>query len=434
MKSFTERNPKTIGAVAVIVMAALVCAVIFLNRSIFESGYRVSARLPAAAGIGKGTTVLLAGVKVGTVDSVTVDGNAVDAAMTINDGVVLPHRTDAAVQVQTLLGVMDVALKPVGGWSDPLRPGAMITDTSVPTEVYQLRNAAGHLLSRSDAKALNGVVQSMAAITKGKQQQVAQIIDGLGKLTTTVDARSGQVSQLIDSAKTVSTTLAQHDQQLATVVQDLGTVAGGLASHSAQLASLIDNVDAMASETDGLVGQDRPQLDALLHQLHTTLGVVGQHQDDLAQAVGYLGAAVKGFASVGYSGADDTPNSWANIYVNAVGMTPLSGVLGPCGSLTEALTEILGPTPLACGRRTGPLPGTNPSNLAPGPGVDGGARPGSGGSGSGSGGSGSGSGGSGSSGSGSGTSGPPAGLPAGPDSGLGGLSQLFAPLTGGAGR
>ena len=424
MKAFTERNPKVIGAVVVAVTAALVCAVVVLNRSIFRSGYEVSARFPTAAGIGKGTDVLLAGVKVGTVGSVTIDGNAVDATMTIDHGVVLPHETDAAIQVQTLLGVMDVSLQPVSGWSSPLRPGALLTHTSVPTELYQLRNEAGHVLSTSDAKAFNSLVQSLADITKGKQHQVAQIIQGLGALTTTVNRRSGEVSQLITSAKAVSGTLAQHDQQLATIIQDLGTVASGLATHSAELAGLIDNVDAMAAQTNGLVGQDRPQLNSLLAQLHGVLGVVGQHQDDLAQAVGYLGAALKGFASVGYSGPNDTPNSWANIYVNTVGMTPLSGVLGPCGALTAALTEILGPTPLTCSQRTGPLPGTNPSNLTPGPAVDGGAGAGAGAGGSGRSGAGSGSGSS--VGSGTGSS-----LPAGPNSGLGGLSRLSGALAGG---
>ncbi|HVX23236.1 MAG TPA: MCE family protein [Acidimicrobiales bacterium] len=416
MRAFTERNPKAIGAVALAVMAVVVLGVIFLNRSVLQSGYPVSARFSNAAGIGKGTEVLLAGVHVGSVSSVTIHGNAVDAAMTIDDGVVLPRHTTAAVQVETLLGVVDVRLDPVSGWSAPLRPGAVITDTSVPTELYQLRNTAGKLLDKTDARALNRVVSSLAAITKGKQRQVAEIIDGLGKLTATVDGRRAQVSQLIDSANTVSSALATKDQQLASVIDNLDTVAAGLSTHSGDLASLIDNVDAMATQTNSLVGQDRPQLAALLDNLHATLGVVGQHQDDLAQAVSYLGAALKGFASVGYSGPTDTPNSWANIYVNTATVTNAYGVLGPCGVLDDVLDATLGPTPLACTAQTGPLPGTTPSNVAPGSGTTTTVpanRTGSSGS--------------------AGAAGATAGRSAGtgPNSGLGGLAQLLGPLAGG---
>jgi phospholipid/cholesterol/gamma-HCH transport system substrate-binding protein len=434
VKAFTERRPVAVGLVALVVMAAAVLAVLFLNRGIFRSGYQVSATFADAAGIGPGTQVLLAGVAVGTVGSVQVDGNRVDAVMTINNGVVLPRHTDADIQVETLLGVVDVMLEPVSGWSWPLRQGAVITDTSIPTEFYQLSNTAGRLLQHADARALNQLVTSLAAITQGKQRQVGEIIHGLGKLTATVDQRRGQVSQLIDAATTLSTTLADHDQQLSSVIDNLDTVAAGLSAHSADLASLIGNIDAVAGQTNSLVGQNQSKLQGLIQNLDATLGVVDQHQDDLAQAVSYLGAALRGFASVGYSGPNDTPNTWANIYNNVLGTTGAYGVLSPCGALDQALDEILGPTPLACDQQAGPLPGTAPSNLSPGPAVDGGSTatagsapgtaPGGGTAGS----TGAGSGGSGGSGSGGSAT---SGGTAGPDSGIGGLSQLLSPLAGG---
>jgi phospholipid/cholesterol/gamma-HCH transport system substrate-binding protein len=424
MKAFTERSPKVIGLVALATMAVIVLGVIVLNRSFFSSGYEVSARFPDAAGVTKGTQVLVAGVPVGSVQSVTIDGNAVDVTMSVDHGVELPRHTAAAVKVETLLGVVDVTLQPVSGWTAPLKSGAYLTDTSVPTEFYQLQNTAGKLLQQTNAQALNGVIESLAAITKGKQQQVAEIISGLGKLTTTVNDRSGEVGQLIASANTLSSALASRDAQLTSVIDNLNVVVTGLASHSSSLASLIDNVEAAATQTNSLVSQEKPQLDQLLTQLHASLGVVGAHQEDLAQVVSYLSAAVKGFASVGYSGPNDTPNSWANIYDNLVTSAGAYGVLGPCGALDQALDAVLGPTPLACNRQTGPLPGSTPSNLSPSPAVDpsGSGAQGSGGSESGAQGSGSG---------GSGSGGPATVALNAPDSGISGLSELLAPLTGG---
>jgi phospholipid/cholesterol/gamma-HCH transport system substrate-binding protein len=403
VKAFTERSPKVIGAVAIVVMSAIVLLVVLLNGSVFQSGYAVSARFPNAAGVSKGTAVLLAGVHVGTVGAVTVEGDAVDVQMSIDDGVVLPHHTSADIEVETLLGVVDVTLQPVSGWGRPLREGAVLTDTSVPTEFYQLNNVAGHLLKRTDAKAFNTMVEELAAITKGKERQVAQIISGLGKLLTTVSDRSGQVGQLIDSSNALASTLAAHDRQLATSIGALDTVAAGLASHSTELADLIDNVEAMAAQTNGLLSADRPQIDSLIKNLTSTLGVVGHHQDDLAQAVSYLAGAIRGFASIGYSGA--TPLTWSNIYVSTTGLTGTAGVLGSCGPLTAALDDALGPTPLPCATRTAPLGSTGPLTGA----LTGGS-------------------------SGAGTPlGAPAGASSSPDAGVGGLSQLLSPLTGGAG-
>jgi phospholipid/cholesterol/gamma-HCH transport system substrate-binding protein len=402
MKAFTERRPRVLGAVVVGVLAVVVIGIIFLNKNIFNSGYQVSARFSNAAGIGSGTNVLVAGVKVGTVTGVKIDGNAVDAAMSINHGVVLPHHTLASVQVETLLGVVDVALQPVSGWSAPLHAGAMITNTSVAEEFYQVQNTAGHLLTQTNAKALNNVIESLSTITQGKQTQVAQIIKGLGALTTTVDQRSGEVSQLIDSANTVSGTLASRDQQLASVLDNLNTVTGGLANQSGDLGSLIVNIDQMAAQTNSLVGQDRPQLNSLLQNLHQVLGVVSTHQVDVAQGVSYLGAALKGFASVGYSGPNNTPNTWANIYTNVVTLPGGFGVLGPCGALDQALTAALGPDPTSCSSQTGPLPSgssSGPTSSAAGPAAGSGAS--------------------------SATS---------PNSGAGGLSQLLSPILGAKGN
>jgi phospholipid/cholesterol/gamma-HCH transport system substrate-binding protein len=418
VKALTERNPKVIGCTALIVMSACVLAILFLNRSLFSSGYTIEARFANAAGIAKGTEVMEAGVDVGSVTSVDVHGNAVDAQLSVDRSVVLPHQTTAAIEVETLLGVVDVTLQPVRGWNDPLKPDALITDTSVPTEFYQLQNTAHSLLSQTDAKALNNLVTSLADITKDKQTQVAQIISGLGALTTTVDQRSGQVSQLIDSANTLSSTLASRDQQLLSVVNNLDTVSTGLASNNQSLSNLITNVDAMASQTNSLVSQDSPALNSLLQSLHADLTVVGQHQEDLAEGVSYLGGALKGFQSIAYSGSSPVP--WGNIFVNPASLTNTFGVIGPCGAFDQVLNQVLGPDPLPCGDQTGPLPGEGSSASS-------GAASGSSGSTAQS------------SPSSVGTSaGPQSGgtrstEPSGPNSGLGGLSQLVAPLLRGIG-
>ena len=362
MISFTERRPKVIGAVAIVVMAIGILAILLLNKSLFSNGYTVTAQFSDAAGISKGTDVLVAGVKVGSVTGVKVQGNAVDATMSVSPSVQLPHDTSAAIEVETLLGVVDVTLQPVSGWSDPLKAGAFITRTSVPTELYQLQNNAQALLSKSNVKALNNLVESLATITKGKQQQVSQIISGLEALTSTVDARSGQVSQLIDSANTLSSTLASRDQELVSIVNELNTVSTGLAQHSTDLSNLIDNVDAMAAQTNSLVTEDKPQLNSLLSSLHADLTVIGQHQEDLAEGVSYLGSALKGFQSIAFSG--DKEVNWANIYDNVTSVTSTLGVIGPCGTLDQILDEVLGPDPLSCAQQTGPLPGIG-SNVEP---------------------------------------------------------------------
>jgi phospholipid/cholesterol/gamma-HCH transport system substrate-binding protein len=410
VKAFTERNPKRIGIIAVTVIAVGVLAIIFLNRSIFTSGYTVTARFDNAAGITKGTDVMVAGVPVGTVTKVKVHGNSVDATLSVNHSVQLPENTTAAVEVETLLGVVDVTLEPGADWHSHLQNKALITNTTVPTELYQLQATGQKLLSKSNAHALNSLVESLATITKGKQTQVAQIIKGLGALTSTVDQRSGQVSELIDSANTLSSTLAAKDQELVSIINNLNVVSTGLANHSTDLANLITNVDAMATQTNALVSGDSPALNSLLASLHTDLTVVGDHQDDLAEGVSYLAGALKGFASIASDG--DQQVDWGNVFANPAGLTSTYGVLGPCGVLDIALTDALGPDPLPCADQTGTTPGEGSSATSPSSSASSNATKSNASTGSPS------------------SSSPSSALPTGPNSGLGALSQLIAPLLG----
>ena len=274
--------------------------------------------------------------------------------MNINRGVVLPERTAASIDVQTLLGLIAVRLEPESGWAKPLRSGAMITSTTVPEQFYQLQNTAGNLLAKSDAVALNKVITDLAAVSKGKEAQVAAIISGLSKFTGVLDARRSELSSLIDAATSLSSTLAESDHQLVQLVGNLYVVVSGLAQHSGSLAALVQNIDAVATQTAGVIGANRPQLDSLLTNLSSVLSVVSRHQVDLAEGVAYLGSAVKGFSSIGYSGQANTPNTWANVFVNTLGTAGAYGVIGPCGALDQALNLALGPDPLPCSEQTGP--------------------------------------------------------------------------------
>lgn len=355
-RGFTERDPRVIGAVSLVVIGALVAGVLTLNGSIFSSTYPVTARFANAVGLEAGEKVLVAGVPVGSVGGLKVDGNSVLVQLDIADGTRLPADSVANIEVQTLLGVVGVDVQPGPDWSRLLHAGSTITRTSVPFQFFEVQNAAGNLLSRTDAKALGQVVSSLAAITAQKPLQVAEIVGGLNRFTGVVDARKAQVTQLIHATSVLSSTLASRDRQLASVVDDLDKVVAGLAAGSSQLGGLIDATDQAATETASLVGRNQPKLQELLDSLHTVLGVLGRHQLDLARSVADAATAVTGFASVGYSGPKDQPQEWANIYVNLVGGLGAEQVLGPCGVLSKAMDVALGPDPLACGARTGPVP------------------------------------------------------------------------------
>jgi phospholipid/cholesterol/gamma-HCH transport system substrate-binding protein len=363
VKSFTERNPYVIGIVGIILIilgtiGALVFNASFLAR--LSHNFTINAVFPDTAGLRGGDRVSIAGVQVGTVGSINQDGNAVRVTLKVNHGVEIPDDSKAAIRVATILGRKEVGITTGSNWDHLLKGGDLIPEdrTSSPTEVLDVQTDAQGALQNLDAQALNTFLHDLAVVTSGKQTQVSTIIDGLDRLTATVDARRSELATLISSANTVSGTLASRNQQLLQIVDNLEVVLHGLANRKVQLTELLNNAQSAASQISGLVSANRSKLDSLLSELHTDLAIIGQHQIDLAQGIAYLGSAVQGFQSIGYSGPNNTPNTWANVFTVGLGPASADPVFGCGGALDQALNAALGPDPLPCSQAVGPVAGS----------------------------------------------------------------------------
>lgn len=362
MRGFTERSPLVIGTIVIAAIVLGTGAALFMNAGFFADQYSVTARFTDSAGLKPGDAVRVAGVRVGQVASVEAAGQEVAAKLLLNKNVELSADTTAAVVVETLLGQKFVKLDTGEDWDSLLEDGAVIENGTTPTEVLDLQNIGTPLLEQTDAKAMNDTLERLAAITEGKREQVATIIDGLNALTSQVNERKVETSRLLESTATLTGTLAERDAELAAAVDNLNIVVAGLAERRADLVLLLQETRLTAAATANLVGDNRTRLDAVLNELEADLEIVGRHQVDLAQTVAYLSAAIEGFASIGYS-AGGFPNEWGNVFTQAISDPQVDQVMGACGPVDQALDLALGPDPLPCSERDGP------GTVAPGAGA-----------------------------------------------------------------
>lgn len=128
-----------IGAVVLLVAAGfLVYAVAHSGRSA-TPGYQLYARFDHIDGLAVGADVRVAGVKIGTVDSATIDPKTYQAVvgMTVRDDLKLPKDSSATVTSESLLGGKYLALAP-GGDNSMLQPGQTVTITQGSINVEEL--------------------------------------------------------------------------------------------------------------------------------------------------------------------------------------------------------------------------------------------------------------------------------------------------------
>lgn len=131
-------------AVGCFVLLGLVCVAyltIKLGRmELFNSdGYTVSASFASVSGLRAGAEVEIAGVRVGRVKAIRLDGKTGRAVvdLLLNKDVELTDDVIASVKTSGLIGDKYVSLEP-GGSGERLEPGGEITDTESAVDIEAL--------------------------------------------------------------------------------------------------------------------------------------------------------------------------------------------------------------------------------------------------------------------------------------------------------
>ncbi len=340
-RSFLERSQRTIGVLGLTALLGGSAFALLLSSGVFARVYHVQAHFADAAGIVPGDEVTVAGLQAGTVKGLQIENGQVVMDLAVNRNVELPADSRAEVVVQTLLGKETVSLE-AGQASGLLQDGSVIPlgRTTTPINITELNDISVNLLQKSDPGALNDFLKEVTTITAGKGDQIHQIVSGLADVAQAVDERRTQLASLIDALRTISTTLGERDQTIVSLIDNLDPVLSDLAARENDIRTLLVATDSASHQTADLVARNRTVLDQTLTALHTDLGVIDQHQLDLAAAISYLDQAVQGYSSVGYSSG--TANHWANIFVQSLGPAGVDALIGQCGVVDQLIDQALG--------------------------------------------------------------------------------------------
>ena len=128
-----------IGAVVLLVAAGFLAYAIAHSGRGPSRGYQLYAKFDHIGGLAVGSDVRVAGVKVGSVDSATLDPKTYQAVVgfTVADGVKLPRDSSATIASESLLGGNYLSLSP-GGDEAMLQPGQAVTITQSAVNIEEL--------------------------------------------------------------------------------------------------------------------------------------------------------------------------------------------------------------------------------------------------------------------------------------------------------
>ena len=98
------------------------------NEFFARNGYEVQAAFTNGGGLRRGTSVVIAGVEIGRVESVGLEDYEAKVRMVIQPGVVLQNDSIASIKTKGLIGEKYIELAP-GASEKVIKPGGVIRET-----------------------------------------------------------------------------------------------------------------------------------------------------------------------------------------------------------------------------------------------------------------------------------------------------------------
>ena len=209
-----ERNPVAVGLVGVVV-----CALVALTAYdadalplIGSGGTHYSAYFSEASGLQNGDDVDIAGVKVGQVTSVALDGAQVKVGFRVR-GAWVGDSSTAAIDIRTLLGAKYLAVDPLGGSAQNPSQTIPRSRTTSPFDVTEALNGLGQTIDAVNTQQLAASFQAIADTFKDTPPSVRSAVTGLvqdndQQLAPTLTALSRVVSVLQANQKNLDQVLA----------------------------------------------------------------------------------------------------------------------------------------------------------------------------------------------------------------------------------
>jgi phospholipid/cholesterol/gamma-HCH transport system substrate-binding protein len=317
---FRERNPVIVGAVSLAVMAALVLAAFNAeNLPLIGGGNTYYAAFSEAGGLKPNDEVRIAGVRVGKVKTVELEGDHVKVQFLIDSGVKFGTQTAAAIKVKTLLGAMYLALEPNGPGQLPEGTEIPVQRTTSPYDVVQAFSGLAERSQRIDTGQLARSLNVLADLTQNTPQNFRAALVGLSDLSRNIAARDDQLNTLLQNMRKVSGVLGDRSGDLVTLMRDGDTLFRALYARREAVHNLLLATSQLSVQLTALVKDTRADLKPALDHLYNVVQVLEKNQNNLDDSLRLMAPFYRVFANTLGNGP------WFDTYIQNLPPVPALG-------------------------------------------------------------------------------------------------------------
>ena len=340
--------------VASTVVLALVATVFTLWPR--QDKTHVTGMFSRAVGLYPGSDVRVLGVPIGTVTSVTPQGDQVAVEFEYDSAIKVPATAKAAVVAPSLVSDRYVQLLPAYTSGPVMSTGATIARdrTAVPVELDRISQSLDDLMVALGPEGANkngALSRLLDTGAKNLEGQGTAIHDTNHDLSLALQTLSGGKNDLFSTVKNLqsfTSTLATNDSQVRRLNAGLASVSDQLAGERGDLGAALKNLAIALNETSTFVHDNRTVLKTNVDQLTSVTTTIARQRDALAESLTNAPVAVSNLQNAynPTSGTLDTRNNAAQLNDPALLLCAL--ITGPTGTgntdLCKNIQTMLGAT------------------------------------------------------------------------------------------
>jgi len=282
MKPFRERNPVIIGAISISVIALLILGAFRAqDLPLIGGGDTYTAAFTESGGLKTDDPVRIAGVRVGKVTGIELDGDHVKVTFRIKTDSEFGTETAAAIRINTLLGAMYLALEPAGPGQLEAGKEIPVERTTSPYDVVEAFSGLADTADQIDTDQLAAGLTTLADLTRNTPDEFKAALSGVSRLSANIADKSDRINLLLTNLERVSTVLNDRDEDIIALMKDSDTLFQALVQRKEAVHNLLVSTASLSKELSALVRQSRDDLKPALTQLNDVVGILTKNEENL---------------------------------------------------------------------------------------------------------------------------------------------------------
>lgn len=320
MKPFRERNPVVIGAISLAVIAVMILAAFRAqDLPLIGGGDTYTAAFSEAGGLKVDDPVRIAGVRVGKVERIELEGDHVKVTFRVKTDSQFGEETGASIRVGTLLGSMYLALEPAGSGQLDAGSEIPVARTQSPYDVVQAFSGLAETADQIDTDQLARSLTTLADLTRNTPEEFRAALSGVSRLSSDVAAKNGRINTLLTNLQRVSSVLDDRDQDIVDLMKQSDTLFQALVARRQAVHNLLVSTSTLSSELSALVRQSRQDLNPALTQLDDVVGILNKNEDNIDNSLRLMAPFYRVFTNTLGSGP------WFDTYIQNIPPVPQVG-------------------------------------------------------------------------------------------------------------